>query len=630
MPKGYPRSRFDIVDQTQVQEIVTAVTRNPVAVVMIPYTSDKGSEDWEMLYGLTDFTSRKGGINFTKHGLPQLLAAEVLRVGGYVFGKRMVADNATIANATIKARLVTVGEEKFVYIYATSATNVGNINDAATAGYADFNPEAEDEITDFPLFTVTAKGRGASNMFVRIIPEYSTSRSSSYIRYDIEVWENQQLIESVKFCMNPDIVIDDISQSLAYKVGANSNQINVKVFDDAIYALVNSLAEVATTGTGDDQTPINARTLVNLDFINGKDRRGSNITGIVATVDPKAENVDDDPYTINAPADIDNLYDLNGAQIPLSNGSYGSLGTAPWQNQAAYMQLLLGVFGKSTASQQYDPVIYDLDYYKPTCIVDCMYPFEVKNAIIDLCEFRGDCVFLADLCGMYTDEDNSLSMAMPSTLDAIVTNAGRIHNSRYVAMYHNFFNMVNPYTKKEITVSMPFLLAKRLVPYISGGAGRPFAGIANNMYFPEIITGTINFTPVITPDEDQKQTLVDNNVNYLNYYDGIPVMDTMYCNAEEYTQLTYLSNVLLIQEIIRAIRTRCPRTRYTFLDGTDLEEYIKDATTVINRYASMFRSISIQYMADEAYESNNIFYATIVVQFRNFITEEYFRVIAIS
>ena len=94
MPKGYPRSRFDIVDQTQVQEIVTAVTRNPVAVVMIPYTSDKGSEDWEMLYGLTDFTSRKGGINFTKHGLPQLLAAEVLRVGGYVFGKRMVADNA--------------------------------------------------------------------------------------------------------------------------------------------------------------------------------------------------------------------------------------------------------------------------------------------------------------------------------------------------------------------------------------------------------------------------------------------------------------------------------------------------------------------------------------------------------
>lgn len=628
MPKGYPRSRFDIVDQTQVQEIVTAVSRNPVAVVMIPYTSDKGSEDWEMLYGLTDFTSRKGGINFTKHGLPQLLAAEVLRVGGYVFGKRMVANDATLANATIKARVVDMGDEKYVYIYATSATNVGNIEDAATAGYADFDPEA-DNIEDFPLFTVTAKGRGASNMFIRVVPEYSTSRSSSYIRYDIEVWENQQLIESVKFCMNPDIVIDDISQSLAYKVGANSNQINVKVFDDAIYALVNNLATVATSGTGENATAINARTLVNFDFINGKDRRGVLLGGIVSSV-VDTEDPDNDPYTTSAPTDIDNLYDLAGAAIPLSNGSYGSLGTSPWQNQEAYMQLLLGAFGKITNSQQYDPVIYDLDYYKPTCIVDCMYPFEVKNAIIDLCDFRGDCVFLADLCGLYTDENNALSMTMPSNLDTIIANAGRINNSRYVAMYHNYFNMVNPYTKKEITVNMPFLLAKRLVAYISGGAGRPFAGIANNMYFPEIITGTINFTPVITPDEDQKQSLVDVNVNYLNYYDGVPVMDTMYCNSEEYTQLTYLSNVLLIQEVIRAIRTRCPRTRYTFLDGTDLEEYIKDANAVINQYASMFRSITIRYMADEAYESNNIFYATIVVQFRNFITEEYFRVIAIS
>ena len=104
----------------------------------------------------------------------------------------------------------------------------------------------------------------------------------------------------------------------------------------------------------------------------------------------------------------------------------------------------------------------------------------------------------------------------------------------------------------------------------------------------------------------------------------------MYCNSEEYTQLTYLGNILLIQELIRIIRTRCPRTRYTFLDGEDLEDYIKDAQAIVNQYSSMFKSISIQYMADEAYESNNIFYATIVVQFRNFIQEEYFKVIAIS
>ena len=117
MPKGYPRSRFDIVDQTQVQEIATASLAAPNAVIMATYTSDKGSEEWEMMYGLTDFSKRKGGIGYLKHGLPQLLVAEILRNGGYVFGKRMVSSDATLANVTIKARIVTVDDVNYVYIY---------------------------------------------------------------------------------------------------------------------------------------------------------------------------------------------------------------------------------------------------------------------------------------------------------------------------------------------------------------------------------------------------------------------------------------------------------------------------------------------------------------------------------
>jgi hypothetical protein len=177
---------------------------------------------------------------------------------------------------------------------------------------------------------------------------------------------------------------------------------------------------------------------------------------------------------------------------------------------------------------------------------------------------------------------------------------------------------------------MPFLLAKRLIQHVSNGVGRPFAGLANNIYFPEIITGSINYLPVEVPGEDQKQKLADAGINYISYYDGIPVMETMYTNSEDYTQLSYLHNIMAIQEIIRIIRSRCPRTRYTFLDGEDLEKYINDAEEIINQYSTNFKSITIQYMADEAYESNNIFYATIVVQFRNFIQEEYFKIIAIS
>ena len=141
---------------------------------------------------------------------------------------------------------------------------------------------------------------------------------------------------------------------------------------------------------------------------------------------------------------------------------------------------------------------------------------------------------------------------------------------------------------------------------------------------------SINMIPIIIPGLDQKQELADHSINYICYYDDTAVMDTMWNNDDANTQLSYLHNVMAIQEIIKVIRTRCPRTRYTFLDGDDLDEYLTDANSVIKEYSTNFKSIAMTYMADEKYESNNIFYATIVVQFHNFVNEEYFKVIAID
>ena len=104
----------------------------------------------------------------------------------------------------------------------------------------------------------------------------------------------------------------------------------------------------------------------------------------------------------------------------------------------------------------------------------------------------------------------------------------------------------------------------------------------------------------------------------------------MYTNQDEYTQLSFLSNVMGVQEIIKVLRTRCPRTRYTFLDGDDLEAYLEDVDSILKQFSPNFKKLSCQYMADERYESNHIFYAVLTVQFRNFIQEEYFKIIAIS
>lgn len=615
MNKSYPRSQFVIVDNTSAQEIAQSSVTMPLPMTMAAYTSDKGPENWRLLFDLKSLTNETGSISFTKHGQAQLTVAEQLRAGAVVFCKRMVSEDATLANTTVRARVIKSNNVSYVYFYTKSGLSVADFDTACEVGYDDFNPDAESETVDVPLFTVTPMGRGASNMFFRIAPNYTSSKSSTYISYSFEVYENQQLIESTLFTMNPDIIIDGVSQAMNPKIKAYSKQVKVNLYEDGLYALMTALVETATDGTN----PISISDLINMDFINGYDRRGTApIGGIVTSADITAES-GTDLWTTNKPSDIETAYDLSDAiGIPLVNGSYGTMGNSPMSNPIEYEKMLLGTFGANQESVLFDPVIYDVDANKIDFIADCAYPTSVKNAIIDLIDFRGDMVFLADL-GVGVKNLSNIKEAVSV-----------IKETDYAAVYHNFFKIYDPYNYKQITVTLPYLLSTRMINHISNGVGRPFAGMLYGITFPEIIEGTINFIPVEIPGVNQKQELVDINVNYLGSYDGIPTLETMYVHSAKYTQLSFLHNIMAVQEVIKAIRTKCPKVRYTFLDGSDLEEYLADANAVINKYTTNFKSISMQYMADEIYENNNIFYAVLNVSFKNFVHEEYFKVIAIN
>ena len=615
--KGYPKSRFEVINQTQIQSINITGAASPTALYLQPYTSNKGTEEWELLTGFDGFTDAKGGMSFNKHGQAQLTVAQALKTGAYVLGKRLVSEDATLANTTVMARLVKVDDITYVYYYTKSALKCGTFEDVCASGYGSFDPEAED-VKDIPLFTVTPMGRGESLIFVRINPINVSSKkkaNSSYMKYSFEVIEGNEVLESIVITMNPDIVIDGVAQAMNPKIREYSNQVRVKLYEDGIYKLIEMLTKTAVNADGN---AINASELINMDFINGTDRSGTVAIGGIVTI-AQNNNSGSSEWVNNKPSDIQVVYDLaNPIGIPLTNGSYGAMGTSPMSNPTEMEKMLLAAFGKNTNSALFDSIIYDLDAYKIDATFDCNWPVSVKNAIVDLVDFRGDMVFLCDL----KTEANTLPLIKEIT--------SNITTSNYVALYHNYFKILDPFTKKEITVTMPYLLIVKLTNHIAKGVGRPFAGIANNIYFSNIIDNSINFLPVEIPGINQKQELVDINVNYLSIYDGTPVMETMYVNDTDYTQLSYLHNIMAVQEIIKVVRTRCPRTRYTFLDGDDLETYISDVQAIINEYSTNFKSISCEYMADEAYEQNNIFYAVIKVQFKNFIQEEYFKIIAIS
>lgn len=672
MNKGYARSRFELLDQSDIREIesVAPESTGTVPLAMAVYTSDKGPEDWRLVTSFEKFASDVGPISFVKHGQGLTTVAQELRAGGYVFCKRLVSNDATLANVTIRVRVVRSNNVCYVYYYTTSETEIKTFKDACDNVKNNYNSRdavtpaveavpAEDpspdnpegteavpgspEMFDAPLFTITANGRGVSNIYITITPMNINGKSNRNFRFSFDVYENYEKLESVIFTMNPDVVVDNVALSFNPRVKALVSQVKSYMYENALYDFINYLCgDGETNYVSINGNALTINNLVNLDFINGTDERGTTYIGGMVTMNtPTPEATDDETevedlhslWEENTPSDIQNKVINIGEErnIILSNGSYGAMGTNPIENDFEYQKMVIEAFngtykheGQVIVSPHdeqtmlYDPIIYDLDRYKIDFICDCGYCADAKQAITDLADFREDFVFFADM-GFDI-----------SSFNDILTVAPLMPESKFISIYHNIVNVYDPYSMKEITVTLPYLMAPRVINHIKNGVGRPLAGIINNFTFNEIIEGSINFIPVAIPGLDQKQELANRNINYISIYDGTSVLDSVYVNTTTYTQLSYIQNVMLVQAIIKEIREYCPKQRYTFIDNSDLQDYLDDANRIVNNYSSLFDSIEFQYMADPNYESNNIFYAIIKCRFHNFIQEEYFKVIALA
>ena len=104
--KGYPKSKFEIINQSQISNIEVVTPTTPIPLVMATYTSDKGTGDWEVITDFNAFTKNHGGLNFARHGQAQLTVIEALRNGAYVLAKRLTSADSKLANNTIRARII--------------------------------------------------------------------------------------------------------------------------------------------------------------------------------------------------------------------------------------------------------------------------------------------------------------------------------------------------------------------------------------------------------------------------------------------------------------------------------------------------------------------------------------------
>lgn len=618
----YPGVIIEYNDQSDIPVTlpVTEVRNQPLFAAL--FTSDKGPEAWTRISGKDFFNAYGNTISFSRHGQPLLQAAMTINAGAELLCKRLVADDATLANIGIIAKLATTetqatdasgnllyldesgnqvtdvtGEPVMIASTAISystkfATGAKTIQEAKKA------IEAELGENEYLLYVVADNGRGTSKKRIKIVPNYKLSKSLTYTLYTLTVIEGTTELESMTFSINPNLVVSGQNISLMSMIRTHSTQLDCINVDTGMTAFINALASAMGLEDPDE--------LYTYDALFGHTNRGEAISGI--TVDSLG-------------VDLQYTY---GQQ--LSGGTNGAFGDYPFTDdsdengmagpiRAEYIKQATAALDGS-----YDTVIFNTDQYMITAFVDANYPIQVKRAIETLAVFREDFVYFRD-------------QGIGKTDLTLIENAAKEEaKSMFCASYCQSYDVLDPYTKKQITVTIGYDLAQKLVAHCNNGAIMPTAGMKYDMVVDNAIYGTLSFAPTICPDPEgnQKEKLEDMRINYASYIDNQLVIEALYTSQDRSSQWSYINNVMGIQEVVKAIRLRCPAIRYTFIDGEDLERYKADVEEVLAPFSSNFKQLSLEFVSDATYSANKIFYAVLKVVYNDFVQTEWFKVTALS
>lgn len=440
------------------------------------------------------------------------------------------------------------------------------------------------ESITLPLITISDNGRGKSSKSVKFTPDYVVSRTNTNMFYNIQVYNKGTRLEKGLHTINPYCIIDNKS----YGIGEDASEQVVFDFADEYYdkyfAFISEALDI-------DET-----TLKKYDIIYGTTNTGNPLPGFI--VDPES-------------IDLDSAFG-----VELQNGTDGAFEEVAFGTDE-YIEEAVSFF-----EGEVDDSIWDQDLYKISAIFDANYPEPIKDAIVKFVDFRADCAYFRDYgIGVFSYYD-IYDKAKTYQMEAKV--------NRFTADYYTTYMIYDPETKRKIRTTMMYDFSECMINHFRDAYARPIAGIANNMILKSAIEGTVNFTPRKTPKVNQKQLLDDLRVNYAIFNNsGQCIVNTLYSSQLEYTQLSYVCNVLAIQAVMRLVRETCPRQRYTFVTGSDFSTYQKAVTNVLNQVQDEFEQLTFDYEQDEMLAAQKIFYGIIYFRFRNWAQTEKFDLYAL-
>lgn len=663
-----PGNEFVIVDQSG--KYTTTETPELAPLMLTAASFDRGPEGLIEVSGDDFFRMYGENISFDKHGQPAIQAANIIRNGGKLLIKRVVAADAELANVICTATVKKVEVPKVdpitkrqIYIdkdtgmETTESKSTSGQNDRAVINTAEITynvvtvggaktfreiqlaakdlivekdqtietPDVEDDTTTppenegiavqsaragrtirvksaipanipfplsivedtgndneseytYPLFIITENGRGVSSKRFKIEPDYATSKNLDFVLYKITNIGSLYLDnEYTRFALDPDTIYNGQNLSLS-ESGKDMQQIRAAAYNEGISKFIDKVSEFSG---------IERSELLKLDIIFGNNKRGESVEQI----------------TIN-PDGYDFTSDFG---ITLQSGSNGSFGSHPFGTEA-YTQALLEFY-----SGKYDPAIFDVDQYKIEACIDANYPMEVKQEITTLVNFRKDFFFFRDL-GLNMESHFSIALA-----------AKALPDSMYAANYCQSYDIMDPFSKRQITVTISYDIARLLITHLNERRNCPFCGELYSVNMPNVIEGTTSYIPRIMPNVDQKQDLYDIHMNYASVVNGVLTLETQVDSQTDETQCSWINNILTVQNIIRDVRTLCPKVRYSFINqASGLERYAQDVTNVLKLHTEEVDELEFEWSSDPVELKNHIFNATINVKFKEYVDFERF------
>lgn len=600
----YPATIDKWYDLSNLPTIVSDVSPRPVFLTSAAF--DRGPEGITRVYG-TDFYRLYGSsISFDKYGQAAIQAANIINNGGELLLKRVVADDATLANAVVVAKVNADKQQKTnakgqpLYIDPITqkeTTEEGDGNEKAMINVAVLKIEVvtvpnkktlaqiveaaeqilseEDDDLIYPLFVIADNGRGKSTKRMAVDPQYTVSKSLNHMLYKCNYLGVEDFdSEYVYFAVPTDVMYLNKSMDIGMSC-AEMKQINAASLPESIGKFYQKVSDIS--GIAVDE-------LMATDILFAKSKTGNSIQGLA---------MDSTSYDISS-----------SLGFCLESGTNGEFGDYPIKTSAYENQLLHFYNGT------FDSDIFNLDIYKPAVCVDANYPYAVKEAIMKLAEFRKDFFFFADL-GLDC-----------STYESAVAAFENVPGDKFTAWYGQSFKIINPFNKKYIDVTITYSIARALIAQLNTKTNAPYCGILYNWTFPEAIEGTINFLPKITPTINQKELLGNMKLNYASILQGTLTMETEYTSQEYDSQLSFINNVIAIQYIIKDVREQCPSFRYSFNSTNDLSVYKQNVSKIISKYTNWFESLEFVYVQDDVMKANKIFEASLKVKHKDFVQAE--------